>query len=217
MEAYLASNSTQLVRRFLDRLNIHPPIESSTKQIAALLIEEIEKIRTNPESSLMIIQLIRDLSGSSACNAEQLPSPECETADIAQLTERLKACLPESYNYQPDSTSLKYLASAAAMLIWMAGFSGCGNFEGKSCENDLSQNNFFSLMNRSDNLTMDDKEYFSNQYGSTSTFNRMQVIDDLCGMSGDEIVSYLEDVYGSPSGDDNDDVDSVPIYKGVSF
>jgi len=220
MDKRISLTTVQKVRRFLISLALPPSPYASADEVMALLIDNVKKNRGNP----LLREQINELLVSLATESGTLPVFSCETIDARELAEELSA-LSRNGASRPANTSPRLaslLTTAAALLCICCLQIGCGNEESDSstCYDDLSLANFTTLMDRSTDLTDNERNYCEDRYTDLTDGQQEYLIEKLCAMQPEDIAAFLETnlIDGEPPEDqDGDPVDDQAIYKGVAF
>jgi len=226
MSGYMQHNTVQTVRGFLASLDVHPSTYASSQEVIDALIESVQLRQHDARTRQAFAALVDALHANACASPDRLPSLDCETRDPQALARELTRLLdgrPQTDCHGRAKISAVALAAATLLMGATVGM-GCstGGYEpgDPRCANDLSLGNFSAMVWNSDLRAglVDDAE---EEYMALPVHEQKEVVEDLCGLSADEIADYILDNFAlddEPEDDNWDDYsDDDCGYKGVTF
>jgi hypothetical protein len=227
-------NTLQCVRQFLEKIGICAPVYLPSDEVVALLVSKIKEMQTDPESLRLLDELLAALEVDEIDYGSQLPCPECKTIDPADLLRIIQNTIPSNRPDRECRYAPATLASACALLFFLALQSGCAGSPAqvdnpaRSCQSDLSVGHFAQLIAQAPGATPEkvlaaSKNYSSN-FHPDSKLDK-QLISSLCKMSPEEIAKGISRQYNAGASELRswrERLFSAPVqystmYKGVAF
>ena len=244
MLEFMAYNTTQKIRGFLESLRFNPPLNATSAELVDLLIARVREQRRDPKTRNLFREWLAELSDSTSA-AANLPAPECETGDPARLVDELAWLLDDRSTAPPRAKAgaVAPVAAAAILLISLTLNAGCQTGENPKpsqiiesvansptpiaetvCAEDLSVDHFNALLARGAEMPPKKMARASARFQKLNPLVQRDIISELCNMSPENIAKYIKDRLPDPDrkvrkrvDQDGDMIDARPLYKGVDF
>ncbi len=217
----ISLTTVQQVRRFLTSLDLPSSPYACADEVMALLVESVKMNRGNPT----LREQINELLVSLATENGTLPVFSCETVDPTELARELTALTHPDQNVPafavPRTSAMLMLI--AVLLLGMSLFTACqdnsadGNDEeATACVEDLSLDNFIDIIDQGPDISYEDRTAAIEEYESLNDAQREALIEELCGMTPEQIAEAIEDMTvegddDSVNSDDDNDNDNANI------
>jgi hypothetical protein len=202
MNGPLRPTTTQAARGFLGALGFRVPGTTAPGDVLALLTAKVRERRDDPAVRGLLRDLIASLDGDPA----RLPSPECESRDAQALARELEAIFSNGAQSKRGTTA-PLVAAAALLVALCVGTGSCSKPESSPsgtavthCADDPSIEHFRAMVGRAEvGLPPAAAERAVARFDAENEMARKAEITRLCGMTPEEVTTYLTESFAEPS------------------
>ncbi|HPQ67685.1 MAG TPA: hypothetical protein PKW95_01070 [bacterium] len=243
----IADTTMQKVRRFLAALHIPYSPYATTDETLGVLVAKIKEHRHDEQLRAHLRALLDELYA----DGDALPAASCETVDPTDLARELTALIHPEQNVPAFAMPRTFamLMFIAVLLLGMSLFAACqddpsadndDDEDTAACVDDLSLDNFIDIIDHGQDIPYEDRTAAIEDYASMNDNQREALLEQLCGMTPEQIAAAIEQMTAEgdddsvTTDDDSSDDDATVVdddddsadddyfdddvaYKGVTF